>query len=167
MMYNNSEYPVGITQHDGTEAEVSRRDFFLRFSAKTCSARPIWRGEYRFLRCSRAPEYSAHLLVAFRQGLAEGGFVEGQNVAIDFPWARGQYDLLPAMAIDLVGRRVNVLTTAGGEPSALAAKRATSTIPIVIGQRSDQRRLGRELEPARRPRHGCQPNVVRAGSQAA
>jgi putative tryptophan/tyrosine transport system substrate-binding protein len=86
---------------------------------------------------SRAPEDSAHLLVAFRQGLAEGGFVEGHNVAIEFRWARGQYDLLPAMAADLVGRRVNVLTTAGGEPSALAAKRATSTIPIVFGLGSD------------------------------
>jgi ABC-type uncharacterized transport system substrate-binding protein len=86
---------------------------------------------------SRAPEESAHLLVAFRQGLAEGGFVEGQNVAIEFRWARGQYDLLPTMAADLVSRRVNVLTTAGGEPSALAAKRATSTIPIVFGLGSD------------------------------
>src|SRR5437870_10530636 len=79
---------------------------------------------------SRAPEDSEHLVAAFRRGLAEGGFVEGQNVAIEFRWARGQYDLLPAMAAELVSRRVDVLTTAGGEPSALAAKRATSTIPI-------------------------------------
>jgi ABC-type uncharacterized transport system substrate-binding protein len=86
---------------------------------------------------SRAPEDSAHLLVAYRRGLAEGGFVEGQTVAIEFRWARGQYDLLPAMAADLVNRRVSVLTTAGGEPSALAAKRATSTIPIVFGLGSD------------------------------
>jgi putative tryptophan/tyrosine transport system substrate-binding protein len=86
---------------------------------------------------SRSPEDSTHLVLAFRQGLAEGGFVEGQNVAIEFRWARGQYDLLPAMAADLVSRRVNVLTTAGGEPSAIAAKRATSTIPIVFGLGSD------------------------------
>jgi hypothetical protein len=65
---------------------------------------------------SRAPEDSAHLLVAYRRGLAEGGFVEGQNVAIEFRWAHAQYDLLRAMAADLVNRRVSVLTTAGGEP---------------------------------------------------
>jgi putative tryptophan/tyrosine transport system substrate-binding protein len=91
---------------------------------------------------SRSPEDSAHLVAAFRRGLAEGGFVEGQNVAIEFRWARGQYDLLPAMAADLVSRRVNVLTTAGGEPSALAAKRATSTIPIVFGLGSDPVSVG-------------------------
>src|SRR5215831_10335766 len=91
---------------------------------------------------SRSPEDSAHLVVAFRQGLAEGGFVEGQNVAIEFRWAYGQYDRLPAMAADLVNRQVNVLTAAGGEPSALAAKRATSTIPIVFGAGSDPVSMG-------------------------
>ena len=91
---------------------------------------------------SRSPDDSAHLVAAFRQGLAEGGFVEGQNVAIEFRWARGQYDLLPAMAVDLVSRHVNVLTTAGGEPAALAAKRATSTIPIVFGAGGDPVAVG-------------------------
>src|SRR5262249_11761180 len=66
---------------------------------------------------TRSPEDSAYLLAAFRRGLAEGGFVEGQNVAIEFRWARGRYDLLSAMAAELVSRRVAVLTTAGGEPS--------------------------------------------------
>jgi putative tryptophan/tyrosine transport system substrate-binding protein len=73
---------------------------------------------------ARSPEDSEHLVEAFRRGLREGGFVEGQNVAIEFRWARGQYDLLPAMAADLVSRGVSVLTTAG-TPSALAAKAAT------------------------------------------
>src|SRR5499433_1153364 len=73
---------------------------------------------------TRSPEDSAYLLAAFRRGLAESGFVEGQNVAIEFRWARGRYDLLSAMAAELVSRRVAVLTTAGGEPSTLAAKRA-------------------------------------------
>jgi putative tryptophan/tyrosine transport system substrate-binding protein len=91
---------------------------------------------------SRSPEDSTHLIAAYRQGLAEGGFIEGQNVVIEYHWARGQYDLLPAMAADLVNRRVNVLTTAGGEPSALAAKRATSTIPIVFGLGSDPVSIG-------------------------
>ena len=102
---------------------------------------------------SRAPEDSKHLVAAFRRGLAEGGFVEGQNVAIEFRWARGQYDLLPAMAAELVSRRVDVLTTAGGEPSALAAKRATSTIPIVFGLGSDPISVGLVESPARRQRH--------------
>src|SRR5690349_14731416 len=73
----------------------------------------------------RSPEDSVYLLAAFRRGLAEGGFVEGQNVAIEFRWARGQYDRLPEMAADLVSRRVNVLTAVGGDPSPRAAKRAT------------------------------------------
>jgi putative tryptophan/tyrosine transport system substrate-binding protein len=86
---------------------------------------------------ARSPEDSTHLLAAFRRGLAEGGFVEGQNVAIEFRWARGQYDLLPAMAAELVSLGVSMLTTAGGDPAALAAKRATSTIPIVFGLGGD------------------------------
>jgi putative ABC transport system substrate-binding protein len=57
-----------------------------------------------------------HLLEAFRRGLKEGGFVEGQNVAIEFRWARGDYNKLPALAADLVSRRVNVLTAVGGDP---------------------------------------------------
>jgi ABC-type uncharacterized transport system substrate-binding protein len=81
---------------------------------------------------SRAPEDSAYLLAAFRQGLGETGFIEGQSVAIEFRWARGQYQQLSALAADLVGRRVAVLTAVGGEPSARAAKQATSTIPIVF-----------------------------------
>src|SRR6266704_1825420 len=63
---------------------------------------------------SRAPEDSEHLVAAFRRGLAEGGFVEGQNVAIEFRWARGQYDLLPALAADLVRRQVAVIVSTAG-----------------------------------------------------
>src|SRR5258706_16053638 len=66
---------------------------------------------------ARSPEDSAHLVAAFRNGLAEGGYVEGQNVIIEFRWARGQYDLLPAMAADLVSRRISVLVAVGGDPS--------------------------------------------------
>jgi putative tryptophan/tyrosine transport system substrate-binding protein len=86
---------------------------------------------------ARGPEDSAYLLGAFHRGLAEGGFVEGQNVAIEFRWAHGQYDRLPAIATDLARRGVNVITAVGGDPSPLAAKRATSTIPIVFGMGSD------------------------------
>src|SRR6516225_3336943 len=82
---------------------------------------------------ARSPEDSADGLEAFRRGLKEGGFTEGENVAIEFRWARGDYSRLPALAADLVGRLVTVITAVGGEPSPLAAKQATSTIPIVFG----------------------------------
>jgi len=81
---------------------------------------------------STRSEDSRYLVDAFRRGLAESGFVEGQNVRIEFRWARGQYDRLPGMATDLLSRGVNVFAAVGGDPSSLAAKRATSTIPIVF-----------------------------------
>jgi putative tryptophan/tyrosine transport system substrate-binding protein len=86
---------------------------------------------------SRSPGEAEYLLGAFRRGLKEGGFVEGQNLAIEFRWARGQYDRLPALAAELVSRGVTVLDAIGGEPVPLAAMRATSTIPIVFMMGSD------------------------------
>jgi putative tryptophan/tyrosine transport system substrate-binding protein len=91
---------------------------------------------------ARSPDETAHLVEAFRRGLGEQGFVEGQNVTIEYRWALGQYDRLPAMAAELVRRPVTVLTTTGGEPSALAAKAATSTIPIVFTVGGDPVKLG-------------------------
>jgi len=78
----------------------------------------------------RSPDDSVHLVAAFHQGLREAGFVEGQNAAIEYRWARGDYGALPALAAELVGRGVNVLLGVGG--SARAAKAATATIPIVF-----------------------------------
>ena len=126
---------------------MKRRDFILALGGAAAAWPLAARAQQPALPVvgflsSRAPEDSDHLVAAFRRGLAEGGFVEGQNVAIEFRWARGQYDLLPAMAAELVSRRVDVLTTAGGEPSALAGKRATSTIPIVFGLGSDPISVG-------------------------
>jgi putative ABC transport system substrate-binding protein len=81
---------------------------------------------------SRSPNESSGVVAAFRQGLDESGFVEGQNLAIAFRWAEGHYDRLPALAAELVDLRVNVLFAAGGPPSAFAAKAANATIPIVF-----------------------------------
>jgi putative ABC transport system substrate-binding protein len=74
---------------------------------------------------------------AFHQGLSETGYVEGQNLAIEYRWADGHYDRLPALAADLVGRKVDVMVTVGGSVSVRAAKKATSTIPIVFSTGGD------------------------------
>src|SRR5947207_7386645 len=91
---------------------------------------------------SRSPDESASVVSAFRQGLRESGYVVGQNVAIEYRWADGHYDQLPALAAELVGLRVAAILAAGGSPSALAAKKATSTIPIIFSAADDPVGLG-------------------------
>jgi putative tryptophan/tyrosine transport system substrate-binding protein len=79
-----------------------------------------------------SPGPIAQAIAAFRQGLSENGYVEGQNLAIEYRFAEGRYDRLPALAADLVGRKVDVIVTSGGSPPALTAKRVTSITPIVF-----------------------------------
>ena len=91
---------------------------------------------------SRSPGESAGVVAAFREGLRETGFVEGQNLAIAFRWAEGHYDRLPVLAAELIALRVAALYSAGGPPAALAAKAATSTVPIVFSSVNDPVTLG-------------------------
>jgi len=91
---------------------------------------------------SGSPEAFSILADGFYKGLKEGGYTDGQNVMIEYRWGYGRYDDLPNLAAQLVERRVNVIVATGGEPSAAAAKAATSTIPIVFGIGGDPVKAG-------------------------
>ena len=103
---------------------------------------------------TRSPDESAHQLAAYHRGLAETGYVEGQNVKVEYRWAMGQYDLLASLATDLIKQSVAVLVAVGGDPSAMAAKAATTTIPIVATFAGDPVKQGlvASLNRARRKR---------------
>jgi ABC-type uncharacterized transport system substrate-binding protein len=115
---------------------MRRRDFMTILAA--AAAYPHWAGAQQkampvigFL-SSSSPGRAAPWLAAFRGGLSETGYVEGQNLAIEYRWAEGRYDRLPDLAADLVARKVDMIVTSGGPPPAVAAKSATSTIPILF-----------------------------------
>jgi putative tryptophan/tyrosine transport system substrate-binding protein len=92
---------------------------------------------------SGSPETEpASRMAAFRQGLNESGYVEGQNITIEYRWAEGRYDRYSELVTDLIRRRVSVITTGANTPGSLAAKAATSTIPIVFGVGQDPVKLG-------------------------
>ena len=91
---------------------------------------------------SRSPDESKDVLAAFRKGLSEAGFTEGTNVTVEYRWALGEYEKLPALAADLVKRNVAVIAAVGGDVSARAAEQATTAIPIVFGAGSDVVKAG-------------------------
>ena len=114
---------------------MKRRDLLLLGSAMAAGARPL-RAQQKAMPVigwlsSASPGQRAGIFAAFDQGLRESGWVEGQNVAIEYRWAEGHYDRLPALAADLVDRRVDVIVT-GNTNGITAAKAATATIPIVF-----------------------------------
>jgi putative ABC transport system substrate-binding protein len=115
---------------------MNRRELMLLLGGALTAARSL-RAQQKampvigYLGTTTPPGPAALGMAAFRQGLSEAGYVEGQNVAIEYRWAENHYDRMPALAADFVGRKVDVIVT-GTTPGALAAKSATSTIPIVF-----------------------------------
>src|SRR5262245_57412865 len=91
---------------------------------------------------ARSADASTPHVAAFRKGLSEASYVEGQNVTVEYHWLEGRYDRLPALVADLVRRRVAVIATPGDTQASLSAKAATATIPIVFGVGEDPVRLG-------------------------
>src|SRR5262249_57124341 len=112
-----------------------------------------------------SPENVPHFVPAFRQGLKEQGFVEGQNLEVEYRWARGQYDRLTELAADLVHRQVAVIAAMGGSPSPQVAMGATQTIPIVFPTNGDPVKEGLVARLNRPGRHAtgvtifCPPAV--------
>jgi putative ABC transport system substrate-binding protein len=126
---------------------VSRRRFIAALGAAAASWPRAVRAQQQALPLvglvsGRSADSSARYMAVFRQGLMETGYVEGQNVTVEYHWLEGQYGRLPALMADLVRRHVAVFATPGSNPATLAAKAATGTIPIVFGVGEDPVELG-------------------------
>jgi ABC-type uncharacterized transport system substrate-binding protein len=125
---------------------VKRREFIAMLGGAAAAWPLVARAQQKMpvigLLSSRSPAVDTPLIAVIRQSLNETGLVEGQNVALDYRWAEGQYDRLAGLAADLVRRQVAVIVTMGGEVSALAAKAASATIPIVFAAGGDPVRSG-------------------------
>ena len=130
----------------GAGGRMTRRDLIVFVGATAASVVPAHAQRFPMpvigYLGSETPDRYASRLAAFRNGLAEIGYVEGRNVAIDYRWAEGQYRRLPALAKELADRRVTVIVAPGGAEVALAAKAATSVIPIVFEMGGDPIAVG-------------------------
>ena len=128
-------------------AEIRRREFIALIGGAAAASSPLPLCAQQTLPLigylnPGSPETSSFLVLAFRAGLKQTGFVEGENVAIEYRWAKGRYDQLPTLATELVQRQVAVIAATGGSMSAQAAKAATSTISIVFNLGVDPVKLG-------------------------
>ena len=125
---------------------MNRRELLLLLGGAVAAPRAL-RAQQKAMRVigflgSTSPGPNESALAAFRQGLSETGYVEGRNVAIEYRWALGQYDRLPAHAAELVHKPVAVLVSLGSDVTALAAKAATATIPIIFTSGRDPVKQG-------------------------
>jgi putative ABC transport system substrate-binding protein len=125
---------------------MRRREFILALGGAAAAWPLAARGQQAvpvvgFLN-SASPDAFAPYVGGFLQGLRDGGYIDGQNVKVEYRWAYGQYDRLPQLAAELVGQQVAVIVASGGEPSVMAAKAATSRTPIVFGIGGDPVKLG-------------------------
>src|SRR5215510_4262886 len=126
---------------------MRRRDFILLLGGAASAWPVVTRAQQPAMPVigylgAQSPAAFASRVTAFRQGLGDTGYVEDRNVAIEFRWAEGQHDRLPALAAELVAGRVAVIVAPGGAPAAIAAKSATTTIPIVFEMGADPIAMG-------------------------
>src|SRR5262245_39062749 len=124
-----------------TGGAIGRRELLAALGGRAAHAQQPAMPVVGFV-SSRSPGESEHLVAALYRGLNEAGYVEGQNLFVAFRWADGKYDRLPSLVANLVALQVSVMVAAGGSPPALAAKAATSAIPIVFTASSDPVRIG-------------------------
>ncbi len=125
---------------------LKRRDFIMLVGGATAAWPLSARAQQSlpvigFLHAG-SPGERVHLITALREGLRARGYLEGENVIIDYRWAEDQFDRLPALAAELVRRRASVIATPAGTVAALAAKKATTTIPIIFGSENDPLKAG-------------------------